>query len=87
MSVINVKCELEKYLLTEIIVDQGIDKKSIAPNEDLLSEGIIDSLGILKLTGFIEKAFGIKIADEDMEPENFRNLNSLKEFIESKQQG
>ena len=83
MNIIN---ELEKYLLAEIVVDQGIDKKTIAPEEDLLSEGIIDSLGILKLTGFIEKHFEIKIADEDMEPEIFKNLNSLKKFIESKQQ-
>ena len=83
----NVIKELEKYLLTEIIVDLDIDKESIAPDEDLLSQGIIDSLGILKLTDFIEKAFGIKIADEDMELDNFKNLTCLKEFIESKKQG
>ncbi len=83
----NQKNELEKYLLTEIIVDQGIDKESLAPDEDLLSQGIIDSLGILKLTEFIEETFGIKLADEDMKPDNFKNLNCLKEFIESKQQG
>jgi acyl carrier protein len=58
--------------------------ESIAPDEDLLSKGIIDSLGILKLTDFMEKEFKIKISDDDMEPENFKNLNSLKGFIESK---
>lgn len=82
MNIIN---DLEKYLLSEIIIDQGIDKKTIAPDEDLLLQGIIDSLGFLKLTGFIEKTYGIKVADEDMEPENFRDLNSLKGYIESKQ--
>ena len=76
--------ELEKYILEEIVVDQGIEKKAIAPDEDLLSEGIIESLAILKLIGFIEKTFGVKIDDEDMEPENFMNLNSLKNLIESK---
>jgi acyl carrier protein len=82
----NIIKELEKYLLTEIIIDQGIEKESIAPDEDILSQGIIDSLGILKLSDFIEKTFEIKIIDEDMDPENFRDLSRLKEFIESKQQ-
>lgn len=78
--------ELEKYLLDEIVVDMGIDKDSIAPDEDLLTQGIIDSLGILKLTAFVEETFGIKVSDEDMTPENFMTLTSLKKFIESKQQ-
>lgn len=83
MDIIN---ELEKYLLTEIQFDEDIDKQSISPEENLLSQGIIDSLAFLKLTNFIENTFRVKIGDEDMEPENFMNLNSLKNLIESKQQ-
>lgn len=87
MNAINVIYELEKYLLTEIKVDQNIQKESIEPDEDILSLGIIDSLGMLKLTKFIEKKFGIEITDEDLEIDNFNNLNNLKKLIESKQQG
>jgi acyl carrier protein len=78
--------KLEKYILGELMVDQGMEIESIEPDEDLISKGVIDSLGILKLTDFVEKTFDIKIVDEDMEPENFKTLNSLKGFIESKQQ-
>jgi len=87
MNAINVIYELEKYLLTEIKVDQNIQKESIEPDEDILSLGIIDSLGMLKLTKFIEKKFGIEITDEDLEIDNFNNLNNFKKLIESKQQG
>ena len=76
--------KLEAFLIKEIVVDLGVDKKTVAPDEDLLSQGIIDSMGILKLMDFMEKEFKINISDEDMEPENFKNLNSLKSFIESK---
>jgi len=79
--------ELEEYFLNEIVVDQGIDIKKIAPDEELLSEGIVDSLAVLKLTGFIEKTYGFKIEDEDLEPENFRTLERIKELIQSKLQG
>jgi acyl carrier protein len=81
----NILNELEKYLLAEINISQEIEKQSISPDEDILSQGIIDSLGFLKLTAFIEERFGVKVADEDMELENFMNLESIKAFIESKQ--
>ncbi len=78
----NILEDLEKVLLTEIAVD--IDKKSLAPDEDLLEQGVIDSLGIMKLMLYIEEAFGIKINDEDIVPENFQCLNSMVKLVEQK---
>jgi acyl carrier protein len=78
----DIRAEVEKFLLTEVAT--GIDKKSLAPDEDLLMQGIIDSLGILKLVLFMEKSFGIKINNEEMIPENFQTLNALAEFVEKK---
>ena len=71
-------------MLTEIAVDS--DKKSIGPDEDLLEQGIVDSLGVIKLIVFVEDTFGIKIVDEDMVPENFQTLSLLEKFIEQKKQ-
>ena len=81
MSIVN---EIEKFLLTEIAADLG--KESLAPDEDLLLQGVIDSMGIMKLTVFLEKTFGISVIDEDIVPENFQSLNSLKNYIEQKKQ-
>ena len=80
----NITNELEIFVLNELAADR--DMKSIAPDEDLLMQGIIDSLGIMRLSAFMEEKFGIQIADRDMVPENFQSINSLKGFIESKQQ-
>jgi len=73
---------LENYLLTEIAADLG--KKSLAPDEDLLDRGTIDSLGMMKLIVFIEETFGIKVIDEEIVPENFQTLNSMTGFVEQK---
>jgi acyl carrier protein len=73
---------LEKFLLTEIAADLG--RKSLVPDEDLLEQGIIDSLGILKLILFIEETYGIKIIDEEIVPENFQTLNVMVKFVEQK---
>jgi len=75
---------LEKVLLTEITVDRG--KQSLDPAEDLVDQGIIDSLGVMKLIVFMEETFGIKVNDEEVVPENFRSLNSMTKFVEQKMQ-
>ncbi len=82
MDIIN---ELEEFLLTEIILDLGPGIRSIAPDEDLIDQGILDSLGIIKMAYFLEEKFGIKIKDEDINQENFRTLDCLKKMIEAKQ--
>jgi acyl carrier protein len=73
---------LENFILSEIAADCG--KQSLDPEDDLLEQGIIDSMGILKLVTFLEKVYGIKVLDEDIIPENFQNLTSIVTFVELK---
>jgi len=68
----DIKSELEQFILKELVHDQ--DKKSLVPDEDLLMQGYIDSLGILKLSGFIEEKFGVKVMDIDRFRKTFRLL-------------
>lgn len=55
---------------------------AIKPDDDLLSAGIVDSLGILRLVVFVEEQFGIKIADEDVVIENFQSVAALTRYLE-----
>ncbi len=71
---------IEKILLTEIAV--GLADKKIDPEADLLEQGIIDSLGLMKLIDFLEKTFSIKISDEEIVPENFQCLNSMVNLVQ-----
>ena len=74
--------ELDKFVLVEFSGD--FSKKSLEPDEDLLEQGIIDSLGIMKLILFIEETFSLKVLDEEIVPENFQCLNSMVKFVEQK---
>ena len=73
---------LEKALLSEVALDLG--RKSLTPDEDLLEQGIVDSLGLMKLIVYMEETFRIKISDEDIIPENFKSLNSMANLIEKR---
>jgi len=47
----------------------------------LIENGVLDSLGIMKLIQFIEEKFSFSIEDEDVLPENFENIESISNFI------
>ena len=49
--------------------------------ESLLDAGIVDSMGVLELVGFLEQEFGLKVTDEELTPENFSSVLSLSEFV------
>lgn len=75
----NIVTSIEKYVLAEIA--GGLGKTKIEPDEDLLEQGIIDSLGLMKLIAFLEETFGIKIQDEEIIPENFQSLNCMASLV------
>jgi len=76
---------IERFLLNEVAPDLG--KHALDPDEDLLEQRVIDSLGILRLVSFLEQSHGIRVMDEEIIPENFQSLNSIGRFVEQKTAG
>ena len=62
-------------------------QSSIEDDSQLLNSGIIDSLVVLDLVGFIENEFKITISEEDLLAENFESIASMTTFIERKGNG
>lgn len=77
----NTQDKLAQYIQAELAKGR---KAKIKYDDDLLSQGIIDSLGILQLVAFIEDEFGVAIPDEDVVLENFMSVNALSEYLEAK---
>jgi acyl carrier protein len=50
----------------------------------LLETGVLDSVGIFQLVFFIEKEFGVEIADEELVPKHFGTLAGMARLVESK---
>ena len=59
--------------------------KNISPQDDLLSNGILDSLGILQLVAFIDESLGVQIPDEDVVFENFQSIEAIINYIKGKE--
>ncbi len=60
--------------------------KNRAFNDDLplLESGIIDSLGVLDVVGFLEQTFQIRIEDDELTPDNFANVRCMVAFVARK---
>lgn len=79
MPELSVAAELEEFILKEFMTGSAID--SIAPDEDLLSTGIVDSHGVLQLVGFLQEQYGIAVADDQLTPENFQTIAAIDGFV------
>ena len=75
-------------ILTRFVVDQLLyDRESpkVEPDEPLLGS-LLDSMDILNLVEYVEQQFGIKIADDELVPENFETLRRVAGLIASKRE-
>jgi len=57
-------------------------RRNVSDSDNLLESGIIDSLGVLELVTFMQQEFSVAIADEDLTPENFQNIESMVRFVQ-----
>ena len=61
-----------------------IRREHLGPDDDIFAEGYVNSLFAAQLVTFVEKTFGIRIDDEDLDVENFRTLNAIDKFVQRK---
>lgn len=71
--------QIRQYILENLMF---IDDPSQLPDDvSLLDRGIIDSTGVLEVVMFIEEAFGVKVRDSDLLPENFDSVARIADFV------
>ena len=56
----------------------GIDLKD---DDSFLKKGIIDSIGVIELTQFVQQEYPIKIEVKEIVPANFDTVNNLEAYI------
>lgn len=71
---------LKNYLIQEC-AENGAPAAAIDVETDLFKQGLIDSLGILRLVSFIEEEFDILVPEEKLRPENFASIRSLTALV------
>jgi acyl carrier protein len=75
--------QIERSLLEYVSSQLVLVRRSepLEPDEDLLSAGIVDSMGVMQLVAFMEDSLGVSVDDEDIVPENFRSIRTLAALV------
>jgi acyl carrier protein len=56
----------------------------LQPEEDIFALGFVNSLLAMQLVAFVEKEFGIRVEDEDLDLDNFRSINAISNLVARK---
>ena len=73
--------KLSTFLAADILKQPD---RMIAPDEPLISSGLIDSFSLMDVALFVEDNFGVRIEDTELSADTFDNLTQLASLIESR---
>jgi acyl carrier protein len=79
------KTAIRKYLADNVLLSGGID--DIRDDSSFLERNLLDSTGVLELVGFIEDHFEVKVADDEIIPENLDSIELVASYIARKRAG
>jgi acyl carrier protein len=68
-----------RYIQDNLLTGKG--EIELSPEDDLLSSGLLDSMGVMRLVGFVEETYNIKIPPEDIVIENFIDVKAITNYV------
>jgi len=74
--------QIRSFILAELMKGDG--NSELDREESLIDRGIVDSLGLFKLVGFLEERFKVPIEPSEVRGDNFESLVHIVNFIKRK---
>jgi len=50
-------------------------------DDSLFTKGVIDSLGVMEIVGFIEEEYALQVDPADLTEQNFGSLGALSDYV------
>lgn len=79
-ATVDVKQRIRTFISESFFVE------GFAADASFLRQGILDSLGMMELVGFLEREFQLHVAETELVPENLDSLDRVSAFVERKRQ-
>jgi len=80
-----VKNESSRETIRNFVTSSLVKKREqleIRDDDNIIMNGILDSLAIIKMINFLEDHYGFSIKDEDVLPENFESIEAISSFVD-----
>ncbi len=72
--------KIKQFIVEEFMPDVPVEE--LEDDFDLLTGGVVDSLGLLKVVAWLEDEFDIAVDDSELGPESFRTVAAIREFVD-----
>lgn len=73
--------KIKEFIITEVNPEANL--QTLADDEPLIDSGIVDSLGVLRILGFLDEEFGIDLSGEEIKLERFRTVQTICAMIQA----
>ena len=77
--------KIKQFIVDEFMPDVSVD--GLDSDFDLLTGGVVDSLGLLQVVAWLETEFDVAVDDSELGPESFRTVDAIKEYVEKAKAG
>lgn len=78
------KKEIREFIVEAFLF--GDESEPFADDDSFMQNGVIDSTGVLEIVAFLEEKFAVRVADEEMIPDNLDSLDKLAAYVQRKKQ-
>ena len=74
------KEEIQRFISQELLSGQH----QVGFDDDLLLQGFLDSVGVMRLVEHIEQACSIKVPPADITIEHFGTINAMGDYLQGR---
>ena len=72
--------KIKEFIVEEFMPDVPVEE--LEDDFDLLTGGVVDSLGLLKVVAWLEDEFDIAVDDSELGPDSFRTVAAIKAYVD-----
>jgi acyl carrier protein len=72
-----------RHRIIELIRQVSQKDLTPEPGESLFDSGLIDSFALADLVSGLEREFGLKIPDSDLNPRKFDTVERIEQYLDS----
>jgi acyl carrier protein len=72
--------KIKQFIVDEFMPD--VPAEELDADFDLLTGGVVDSLGLLKVVAWLESEYDIGVDDSELGPDSFRTVRAIHEYVE-----
>jgi D-alanine--poly(phosphoribitol) ligase subunit 2 len=72
--------KVKEFVVEEFMPDVPVEE--LDADFDLLTGGVVDSLGLLKVVAWLETEFNIEVDESELGPESFRTVAAIATFVD-----